>query len=160
MGALLALIPSKDWLYVAAISALLIGFGAYTIHERRAGAAHEAAALKASSLILEKQTADKTAELKAKADMAERAYDKEHALILNQPIDSVRLCHSTNSSRIVPKAGAVVAGNANSGSAAVGVQQVPSGDSSVAGPDIGPMLDALAAGADQVSAELREYQSR
>jgi len=37
---------------------------------------------------------------------------------------------------------------------------MPSGDSSVAGPDIGGMLSALAQRADEISATLREFQSR
>lgn len=39
MGALLALIPAKDWVYGGIIAALLAGFGWYTVHERAEGAA-------------------------------------------------------------------------------------------------------------------------
>jgi hypothetical protein len=38
MGALLALIPVKDWVYGGIIAALLVGFGWYTVHERHEGA--------------------------------------------------------------------------------------------------------------------------
>ena len=49
MPALLALIPTKDWVYLSLIM-VIIGFtGYYTIHERHVGAAHEIAALKKSS---------------------------------------------------------------------------------------------------------------
>jgi hypothetical protein len=40
-ASLLALVPFKDRVYAAVIVALLIGFGWYTVHERRIGAAHE-----------------------------------------------------------------------------------------------------------------------
>jgi hypothetical protein len=157
---LLALIPAKDWLYGAVIVALLAGFGWYTVHERNLGAAHEVAALKTSSDKLLAQTAKQTADLQARATMAERTYDKEHALITTQPLDSVRLCKPTNRYILVPKAGAVVAGNASPGAATPGIQQMPAGNYSVPGPDIGGMLDALGAAADSVSATLREFQGR
>lgn len=38
MGALLALIPTKDYIYAGLIAALLIAFGVYTHHERTIGA--------------------------------------------------------------------------------------------------------------------------
>ncbi len=163
MGALLALIPSKDLVYCAILLAVIAGFGAYTIHERHIGAAHETAALKASSAKLQAETDKKTADLQARANMAEQAYDKEHNLIVNQPRDSVRLCVAANSGRVVPKAGAAKPGNESAGPAAGSVQSVPAGDSGSGqrqGPDIGGMLDALAAAADDVSATLREFQSR
>jgi len=160
MPALIALIPGKDWLYGGIIVVLLAGFGWYTVHERHAGAAHEVAALKASSDKLQAQTAVQTAELKAKATMAEQAYDKEVNSLGALPAPVVRLCVNSGSHPIVPAGGGRVAGNAPAGAAAAGVQQVPSGDPSVAGPDIGGMLTALAARADDVSATLREFQSR
>lgn len=49
MGALLALIPGKDWLYGGIIVALLIGFGWYTHRERSIGAANELAAVQTAS---------------------------------------------------------------------------------------------------------------
>src|ERR1700675_4685145 len=49
MGAILSLIPIKDWIY-GAIIAGLIAFGFYEVHHLKAeGAAHEVAALKESS---------------------------------------------------------------------------------------------------------------
>ena len=160
MGALLALIPGKDLAYGSAIIALLIGFGWYTIHERNLGAAHEIAALKASSDKLIAQTAKQTADLQARANMAEQAYEKEHLLVVNQPVPVVRVCHNANSGSVVSNAGPTKPGNEGSSTAPGSVQPMPSGDSSVAGPDIGGMLSALAASADQISATLREFQSR
>jgi hypothetical protein len=158
---LLALVPVKDWLYGGVILAMLAGFGWYTVHERNLGAAHEVAALKASSDRLQQETDKKTTALQIRATMAEQAYDKEHALLVNQPVDSVRLCESTaNRGRVVPQAGGKVTRNVDVGSATNGLQQVPAGNTVVAGPDIGGMLDALAASADQVNATLREFQAR
>lgn len=160
MGALLAMIPGKDIFY----GALIVGLIACGIYERNhliaEGEQHEAAALKASSDRLQKKADQETAELQARATMAEQAYDKERALTANQPVPVVRLCVAAGSRIGVPKAGAAVPGDAATGPAAGSVQQVPSGDTGIAGPDIGGMLNALAASADQVSATLREFQSR
>ena len=160
MGALLALIPSKDLVYCAILLAVIAGFGAYTVHERHLGAAHETAALKVSSDKLIAQTAKQTADLQARANMAEQAYEKEHLLVVNQPVPVVRVCHNANSGSVVSNAGPAKPGNEGSSTAPGSVQPMPSGDSSVAGPDIGGMLSALAASADQISATLREFQSR
>ena len=160
MGALLALIPSKDLVYCAILLAVIAGFGAYTVHERHLGAAHETAALKVSSAKLQAETDKKTADLQARANMAEQAYEKEHLLTVNQPVPVVRVCHNANSGSVVSNAGPTKPGNEGSSTAPGSVQPMPSGDSSVAGPDIGGMLSALAASADQISATLREFQSR
>ena len=162
---LLSLIPGKDWIYLGLIVALLAGFGAYTVHERHLGAAHEVAALKASSDKLQADTDRQTADLKARATMAEQAYDKEVLALNNStPNQSVRLCLDSNRSSVVPKGGAANTGNAGTGPAASVIQRVPSGDHSAgegaAGQDISEMLSALAMKADKVSATLREFQSR
>ena len=154
------MIPSTDLVYCAILLAVIAGFGAYTVHERHLGAAHETAALKVSSDKLIAQTAKQTADLQARANMAEQAYEKEHLLTVNQPVPVVRVCHNANSGSVVSNAGPAKPGNEGAGPAAGSVQPMPSGDSSVAGPDIGGMLSALAASADQISATLREFQSR
>jgi hypothetical protein len=160
MGALLALIPGKDLLY----GALLVAFIAFGVYERHhliaEGQQHELAALQASSDRLQKQTAAQTATLQAKATMAEQAYEKEVLANSNQPPVVVRMCDgpAAHSGGVVPAAGGQVAGNAPAGTVAGGVQQVPAGNS--VGRDIGGMLSALAARADEVSAALREFQSR
>ena len=157
---LLALIPIKDWIYGGIISALLV-FGVYEKHHLiTEGQQHELAALKLSSDKLQKQTAVETAQLQAKATMAEQVYEKEVNSISNLPPVSVRVCSSptTHSSSVVSKAGAVVAGNAAPGATSGDVLEVPPRDSGER--DIGPMLSVLAARADEVSAELREYQTR
>jgi hypothetical protein len=162
MLAFLALIPTKDWLYGGIIVALLL-FG---IHERNhlmaEGEAHEAAALKTSSDKLQEQTAAQTADLQAKATLAEQAYDKERNIIANLPsAPAVRLCSGPAvRGSVVSQAGAQKPGDADTGTTAAGIQSMPSGNSSAAGPDLGPMLRAFSARADQVSATLREYQNR
>lgn len=63
--ALLSLIPFKDWVYGGIIAALIAGGIYYTHHERVVGAAHEVAALKASSDKLNAQADAKVAQLTA-----------------------------------------------------------------------------------------------
>jgi len=162
MGALLALIPSRDWFY----GALIVGLGLLLVYERHEGAAHELAAVQASTIKLQAQTAAQTADLKARAVMAEQAYDKEVASLTNVaavPQPAVRLCQY-GSRPIVSASGGAQPGTPG-GSASSGlVQQVPPGDPSSgsgrSGVDIGPMLEALARAADKNSAKLREFQSR
>jgi hypothetical protein len=164
MGALLALIPFKDWVYGGIILSLLIGFGVYTVHERNLGAAHEVAALKASSDKLTKETAAQTAALKAQATTAEQNYVSEQlagaAYRDAHPIQPVRLCINTSSGSVVSASSGKKPGDASTGTGTGVVQSMSIGDSSSPGPDIGPMLQALAARADQVSATLREFQAR
>jgi hypothetical protein len=162
MPALLALIPFKDWCYLGCVAALLIGFGAYTHHERAIGEAKIVAVDAAVTKKILAQTAAQTAELKAKATMAEQAYDKEHALIDNQSDPTpVRLCLNSHASRLsVPAPSAPDAGNGGTSTSTTPLQPLSTGDLGVAGPDIGHLLDLLARRGDTVSATLREYQSR
>ena len=158
MGALLTLIPTKDLVYGALI-AILLAFGVYERHHLiTEGATHELAALKASSDRLEKKSVAETAELQAKATMAEQTHDKEILARSNLPPVSVRVCHYAGSGSVVSQSGTTQSGNAPASASAGNVQPVPSGDS--VGPDIGPMLGLLARRADEVSATLREFQSR
>ena len=158
MGALLALIPTKDLVYGALI-AILLAFGVYERHHLiTEGATHELAALKASSDRLEKKSVAETAELQAKATMAEQTHDKEILALSNLPPVSVRVCQYPNSGAVVSQGSTAKSGNESAGAAAGNVQPVPAGNS--AGIDIGPMLSLLALRADEVSATLREFQSR
>jgi hypothetical protein len=154
MSALLALIPFKDYCWAALVAALLIGF----VYERHEGAVHEAASITKATDALKVETAKQTAELKTRATMAEQAYDKERNTVANLPaVQPVRLCNA-NSGAKLPAATGKVAGNAQAGASAGSIQPVLKGNP--AGPDVGPILQALAARADQVSATLREYQNR
>lgn len=123
----------------------------------------------AASNKLNADTAKQTANLQARATLAEQAYDKErqdHQVYLDShPLQPVRLCISTAVGRaLVSAASAPHSGNEGTGAAAPTLHDLPSGNSSggasAAGPDISPMLELLAGAADKVSAELREFQKR
>jgi len=165
MPALLALIPTKDWLWAGAV-VLLIVFGLHEHHKILAeGIAEQKAADAQAAVILEKQTADKTAELQARATMAEQAYDKEVNSLSSVPVPVVRLCvYPHSSGPVVSQAGGAQSGAQGASATAGNVQSVPSGNSGsgsgAAGRDIGPLLGALARAADRSDAALREYQSR
>src|ERR1700688_2702878 len=115
---------------VALVAILLGAFGVYTFHERAVGKATELAALKKSSAELQKQTAAQTADLKARATMAEQSYDKEHAALSNlPPVQPVRLCLNANRGTVVPGGAPKVAGDAATSPAAGSLQSMPAGDS-------------------------------
>jgi hypothetical protein len=158
MGALLALLPTKDWIYGGIIVALL-ALGVYEKHHLLAqGEQHELAAVKLASDKLQKQTAIQTAELQAKATMAEQAYEKEVNSLNDMAPVSVRLCNNPSGRTVVSQAGTIKPGAQNPGAAAGNLQPVPTGNSSER--DIGPMLSALADAADRESAIVREFQTR
>jgi hypothetical protein len=166
MSALLALIPTKDKLYGLAIIALIV-LGLHYHHKVLAeGIAEQKAADASAAADLAKKTAAQTAELQAKATMAEQAYDKEVQSVANQPpVGAVRLClDSHRSGGVVPKAGAAQSGASAASAASGDIQPVSAGNSSGGerdeGVDIGPLLAALAAAADQEVAVNREFQSR
>lgn len=111
------------------------------------------------------QTAKDTAALTAKANTAEHAHDQELSTLAAyrdaHPEQPVRLCLSPNAARVQ----AAPAQSFGSGPIAPtsGIQPVPEGDSGVrtgAGPDISGLLEALAARADEVTAQARELQGR
>lgn len=116
------------------------------------------------------QAKDETAQLKVKADMAEQTHAKEMAALQryhdDNPEQPVRLCLDAHGgdNGSVPPAGGKNGGNQGAGASPSGVQPVHDGDNQSgargAGPDIEPLLTALGAAADKVSAELRENQSR
>lgn len=165
---LLALIPTKDWIYCGFIVAILAGGFWYHHKLIDEGIAQQQAADASESTELARKTAEQTAELQIRATTAEQAYDKEYAANQSyrdsRPIEPIRLCLSTVSRIVVPQGGAAHPGDAKTSAASSGVQPVPDGNSSggagAAGPNIEPMLSALGAAADRISAELREFQSR
>lgn len=151
------------------IAAIVAGLGALHHHILDQGIAEQVAKDKVATDKLNKETADQTAALKAKATTAETNYASEHAdnvayrndhPDLKQP---VRLCGSDNSRAILSSISSANHGNENPGTAAANVPAVPGGDSGIRGeehPDISELLDLLALRADNVSATLREFQSR
>ena len=165
MPALLALIPSKDWLYGGAVI-LLILVGLHEHHKILAeGIAEQKAADDKATAVLVAASAKQTAELQAKATMAEQAYDKEVNSLTSLPVPSVRLCiYPHAGSGVLSQAGTLKPGAQSTGAPTGNIQSVPSGNpgsgSGAAGPDIGGMLSILSLRADEVSAALREFQSR
>ena len=165
MSALFALIPIKDWLYGGAITLLII-FGLHYHHKVLAeGIAEQKAADDKASAALIQQTAKQTAELQAKATMAEQAYDKEHQAILDQPsLPTVRLCGNTHpGSSGMRQTSAPNPGVAAAGTPSGDLQPMPAGSDSVGpeqNPDISDLLSLLAQRADDISAQLREIQAR
>lgn len=126
---------------------------------------HEAfeSGVKAEVAKVEAQQAKTTAQLEARATTAEHAHDTELNTLRDyrstHPEQPVRLCVSTPS----VQAPAVVAVGRSAIAAPGVIQPVPAGDSGVReqpGPDIGGLLEALAARADEVTAQARELQSR
>lgn len=165
MPALLAMIPVKDWLYGGLI-VLLIVCGIHVHHKLIAeGIAEQKAADDKAVAALTQQTAKQTAELQAKATMAEQAYAKELQSLNDQPsLQPVRLCLDSHSrGPVLSKGGAQVGGNQAAGASPGDVLSMPAGDSGGgdgAGPDISSLLGLLASRADELSAELREDQAR
>lgn len=165
MPAFLALIPTKDWIYGGLIVALLL-FGMYERHHLLVeGQQHELAMLQASAKKLQVETDKQTAELKAKATMAEQAYAKEILALTNRaPVQSVRLCLDTYTHPVVPHNVGTDARNATISATTANIQPVPSRDNSggerTAGPDISDLLGLLALQGDISDAALREFQSR
>ena len=165
MPALLALIPTKDWLYGGAVI-LLILVGLHEHHKILAeGIAEQKAADDKATAVLVAASAKQTAELQAKATMAEQAYDKEVNSLTSLPVPSVRLCiYPHAGSGVLSQAGTLKPGAQSTGAPTGNIQSVPSGNpgsgSGAAGPDIGGMLSILSLRADEVSAALREFQSR
>jgi hypothetical protein len=133
MSALLALLPAKDWIYGGVIVALLIGFGAYTVHERRVGAAKVVAA---DTKLADEQKAH-VADVQATAAKTSAAVEAQY----ESDVDTL----STPAPRVVciaPGRRAVPQAAGGSGSAIQGAQSgVPAsgsgGDDSI---DIGPPL--------------------
>ena len=105
MGALLALVPLKDWVYCGAIVALLTGFGLYTHHERTIGA-NEALAPVA---VIAHKAEIKVAVGTAVAQSTEKDNGSEYLqAVANPPPASVGIvCHRDAGSSDVPQAGAV-----------------------------------------------------
>jgi len=149
---------SQVWLDIAALALVGLGVFLFYHHAFENGKRAEIAALQ--------RAADKaTKALQVKADEAGHSHDAEIADLRAyrdaHPPGAVRLCVSTTA----PVRPAASAGtSADSAAPAAGsLQSVPTGDSGSgagrAGPDIGPMLEALAGAADRLSAQVRGLQA-
>ncbi|MGC8519961.1 MAG: hypothetical protein ACP5P4_15805 [Steroidobacteraceae bacterium] len=129
--------------------------------------AQQAADQRASAKVIAQARAETKAAV-ATAQAAHDAYIQEIAheavTAARHPLPAVRLClDSYPGASSVPQAGAAHPGNAHPGPTPGGVPALHASGHRVRagrGPDISGLLDLLARRADQVSAELREYQAR
>lgn len=158
---LLSLLLKSRWFWELAGAGAIVAALLFWHHAAiDKGIAEQKAADDKASAALVAQTQQETAALQTKADEAQESYEAEISALRNQPpVGAVRLCvnpHGRGSG--MPETSTSDAGNANPGTSAGVVQPVPAGDSQ--GPDIGNLLGILALRADEVSAELREYQNR
>lgn len=152
------------------IGLLGLGFAIYHRAVIEKGIAEQVAIDNAATIKLQNDTKVQTAALKAQADTAEHAHDNELSELAAyrsaHPQQPVRLCLDAAHDRgtILPGSTGIDISHEGLGAAGISIQHVPDGDSGIrtggAGPDIASMLGALAGSADQVSAELREYQAR
>lgn len=153
-------------LELIAVGLVVIALMFYHHHVVNVGVAEQQAADDKASAKLVADAKAKSDVLESKAQTAEHSHDQEladlRAYQLAHASSAVRLCDAHGSGQGVPQAGIKI--DSAAGSAAVSVQPVSPGDSGsgqgAAGVDIGPMLSALAASADTVSADDREAQSR
>ena len=161
IAALLKWTGLSQWMMeLIALGAVAGGVWLYLHHVYETG-------VKAEVAVVAKQAAAQHAKDLAAANAAEHSHDDElnslRAFQLahpDTPATAVRLC--VNSSVQGASASQVGPKSDGASAATAGVQSVPAGDSGSgtgqAGPDILPMLSALAARADQVSAQLRAVQ--
>jgi len=161
MNALLAQLsnlaaPWMKILQLVAVFLVVVTIAWSYIHVYNAGSRH--AREKA-----ERQAAVRTAAVQKQADEAAKRYEQEIAALGAyrgaSDLGPVRVCVN----RIVRAQPDIANSSESPGAPAAGVQPVPAGDSGIRPgadtPDIAPLLDALAARADSVSAQLRVYQS-
>ena len=129
--------------------------------------AQQVADQRASAKVVAQANAE-TKAAQATADAAHAAYISEvnhdQAAAVRQPLPAVRLClHPHRGGSGLSESRSPHAGNAGARAPAGRLPAVSTGNRPVRGgpgPNISPLLDALAASADQVSAVLREYQAR
>lgn len=166
LAAWLAKLGLKDALWAAAVLALAV-LAMYEHHHILQEGVAEQKARDAAQLEAEKkQQQDRYNHDLAVANGAAHAYDEELSQLRtyrDAHPDSVRLCVDSSSSGNSLPAAAGRSDDAVGSSASAGrVRDLPAGDNQLRedrSPDIGPMLDALAARADQVSAQLRQLQT-
>ena len=129
--------------------------------------AQQVADQRASAKVVAEARAE-TKAAQAEADSAHAAYLQEmsHEALTaaHHPLPAVRLCLDSNSGGSgVPEGGAAHSRDAHPGTSTGPIRAVHGGSGRVrggSGPNLAGLLGALARRADQVSAELREYQTR
>jgi hypothetical protein len=159
----------------AAIALLCAAVGGYATHlyedVRYSHLQNQFTSYKAQETANDEKTqveaAAKTMELQQRSDAAEKAYVQEQSEAAAyrdaHPVADVRLCYQAPNGGSMPQATGGSSGASHPSAAPTNVQPVPSRDSGVRtgpGPDVGGLLNFLAARADAVSAQLRGYQAR
>lgn len=169
IASLLGFIKLPQWaLDLIVIGCVAGGVWLYHIHVYNLGIKAQQAADQAVSAKAMAQAAVATQAAQDAANRAEESYREEiarnAATAAARPLPPVRLCIDAHiGSGSVSKTGAAYPGNASASAAPRSVQSLPVGDPSLrprAGHDISSLLGAWADKADQVSAALREFQSR
>ena len=156
MGALLALVPLKDWVYCGVIAALGITFGWYTVHERNIGEAKLAASV-ASATKKTLDAATKANEIRAAADAKtiQSLTSDYNAKLAASNASGAALALRLRDYESARSSGRALPGDpATPGSPDVPAAQPASVDDAVAG-----VIEAAGHDADQVKA-LQEYISR
>jgi hypothetical protein len=156
MIALLKLIPLKDWLYAALITALVITFSVYSHHERVIG---EQKVERADAKAVNAQIIHNTeveARAKTLADTAAAIYKFESSL--PPAVDAPHLWVRSDASCDSPVPADVGTRSGADGSSDVSAARTPADDSTVEhAVDIGPSLDKLLQDADAEVRALQEY---
>ena len=153
MGALLALIPGKDWLYGGIIVALLVGFGWYTHRERSIGAANELAAVQTASAKEQENAREAIIALNAHyAATVAAIQETQNVQLKAAAADSATLAgrlRNYEANRSCPRP--VLAG---SPAAPTGSASSPGSDSSVESGSVESDLEALIAAAEHDNAAI------
>src|SRR5438132_708853 len=147
------LLPLRDWLYLAAIILIVVCLALWHHSATLAGevkvrAADARAVARVQAAIDAQKQADAVAAGKATHDL-EIELAAVRALAAAKPVP-IRLCNRPPSGRPVPAAPASAGGAQPATPPAGSLPEVPAG--SGAGPDVGPGVQRLALGGDEVSA--------
>lgn len=150
---LLSLIPFRDWCYLAAIIALLVGFGIFVHHERFIGEQKILAADAKTVAIQTKHDEDVQNAAKTASQEALAAYVAAHAVPTLPPAHLVCRRPASNSGAMSGDGGSAKGSDANNTAAPV------STGTSEQGFDPGPGVSAVAADADEEIFELRRQNT-
>jgi hypothetical protein len=145
---------------------LIGGVWYYTVREQHRGEAKIEAEDKGAQAKIAALVASQTAELKAKADMADQAAEVSEGRAadaeakLNAYIASVggiRLCHPNSGGPRVSQTPTSTRPASGQSPSAGAIPAVPAGDSS---PDLSDDLDTLVSAAAELAIDVQEFQSR
>jgi len=166
--AILAFIHARHLLVWLVATAIVVTGIAYWHHATFKAEMERVRAEDRAALAKAQQKADlETSRLKGIADAAEKVRNEEHDQLVAyrtaQPLHGQLCTQPRNSLASVPAIADTVILHAGPSAATANLQPVPTGDSAASGradPDVRHLLDVFAGRADEVSATLREFQSR